>query len=131
MATATVSTDFLPLEYTRIHYGSPIEAQSDVIRHAWCDHDATDITAEFTIEAGREELVNDYDVFHVWVKETATYDGFPSEPAITWWQSPDFNRFEDAEAYCQFAYQRWQATGRLAAAAMEPRHDLDSRRNPC
>jgi len=129
MATATV-IEFLPLEYTRIHYGSPIEAQSDSIRHAWCDHDDTDIRAEFTIEAGREESVNDYDLFHVWVKETINYE-FPfNSQSVTWWQSPDFNRFEDAEAYCQFVYQRWQATGRLASAAMEPRHDLDSRRNP-
>ncbi len=130
MATTTV-IEFLPLEYTRIHYGSPIEAQSEIIRHSWCDHDHTDIRAEFTIEAGREESVNDYDVFNVWVKETVNYE-FPADAqSVTWWESPDFNRFEDAEAYCQFAYQRWQATGRLASAAMEPRHDLDSRRNPC
>ena len=131
MATATVSTAHLPLEYTHIHYGSPIEAQSESIRHAWCDHDHTDIRAEFTIEAGRDEMVNDYDVFHVWVKETINYE-FPfNSQLVTWWQSPDFNRFEDAEAYCQFVYQRWQATGRLASAAMDPRHDLDERRNPC
>ena len=98
MTIATVSNTFLPLEYTHTHYGSPIEAQSEIIRHAWCDHDATDIRAEFTIEAGREESVNDYDVFHVWVKETVNHEFPAGVQSVTWWQSPDFNRFEDAEA---------------------------------
>ena len=132
MATATQpSATFLPLEYTRIHYGDPVEAQSDVIRHNWCDHDDTDIRAEFTIEAGRDEMVNDYDVFHVWARQEIRY-AWPanSEPAVSWYQSPRFYRFADAEAYCQFAYQRWQATGYFSSAAMERRDDLDERRNP-
>lgn len=130
MATA-IDTSFLALDYTRHHYGQPIEAQSEVIPHHWNDHDYVYVAAEFTIEASREEAVSDYDTFTVWVREVnrSLYNSTPCE-SVTYWESPAFRRFNDAEAYAQFAYQRWQATGTLSSAAMEPRHDLDDRRNP-
>jgi hypothetical protein len=131
MATATApSTTWLPLEYTQHHFGQPIEAQSDIIRHAWCDHDDVDFRTEWAIEAGRDEMVNGYDVFHVWVKLTHHYTWPDRYVTTAWYQSPQFTRFDDAEAYAQFAYQRWQATGYLSSSAMELRDDLDERRNP-
>jgi hypothetical protein len=130
MATATADKTFLPLQYTEHHYGQPIEAQSEVIRHNWCDHDDTDVRVEFTIEAGRDAMVNDYDVFHVWARESVHYTWPDKYETVSWFQSPRFTRFVDAEAYCQFAYQRWQATGILTASAMERRDDLDDKRNP-
>ena len=130
MATA-IDTSFLALDYTRHHYGQPIEAQSDIIPHHWNDHDHVYIAAEFTIEPSREESINDYDTFHVWVKEIirSKFNQTPYE-CVSWWQSPRFHHFVDAEAYAQFAHQRWQATGHLSASAMERRDDLDARRNP-
>jgi hypothetical protein len=131
MTTATApSKTWLPLEYTRHHFGQPIEAQSDVVRHAWCDHDDIDMRAEFTIEYGFEDTVNDPDTFHVWAKITHHYIWPERYVTTAWYQSPRFTRFDDAEAYCQFAYGRWQATGYLSSAAMELRDDLDDRRNP-
>lgn len=131
MATA-IDTSFLPLEYVRHHYGQPIEAQSEIIPHQWNEHDYVFNAIEVSIEASREETFNDYDTFHVWIKEInrSLYNQTPYE-CVSWWQSPTFRRFTDAEAYAQFAYQRWQATGHLSSAAMEPRYDLDARRNPC
>lgn len=129
--TSTIDTAFLPLEYTRHHYGKPIEAQSEVVPHCWNEQDYAYIAAEFTIEADKEELYNDYDVYHVWVKSiTRSLFHETADEAVTWWQSARFHTFDDAEAFAQFAYQRWQATGRCAAAGMEWRHDLDARRNP-
>ena len=131
--TATIakpSNTFLPLEYTRHHYGQPIEAQSDMIRHTWCDHDDTDIRAEFSIEYGFEDTINDPDTFYVWVKLEIGYHWPERYVTTAWYQSPRFARFTDAEAYAQFAHTRWQATGYLSSAAMELRDDLDDRRNP-
>lgn len=130
MATA-INTEFLPLEYVRHHYGQPIEAQSEITPHQWNNHDGLEDTIEVSIEPSREETVNDYDTFYVWIKHV-TRDTFNDSPyeCVSWWQSPTFRRFIDAEAYAQFAYQRWQATGHLSSAAMEPRYDLNARRNP-
>lgn len=124
------SSTFLPLEYTRHHYGQPIEAQSEPIRHTWCDHDDTDIRAEFSIEYGFEDTINDPDTFYVWVKLETGYHWPERYVTTSWHQSPRFARFADAEAYAQFAHTRWQATGHLSSAAMELRDDLDDRRNP-
>ncbi|NDC89040.1 MAG: hypothetical protein EB075_09595 [Bacteroidetes bacterium] len=130
-ATATKpSKTFLPLEFTKHHYGQPIEAQSEPIRHSWCDHDDTDVRAEFTIEYGFEDTINDPDTFHVWVKLEHHYTWPERYSTIAWYQSPRFARFADAEAYAQFAYQRWQDTSYLSSAAMELRDDLDEKRNP-
>ena len=131
MATA-IDTQFLALDYTRHHYGQPIEAQSEIIPHQWNTHDAVFTAIEVSIEPSREETINDYDTFEVWIKETSRslFNNPHKYEAVTWWQSPKFRRFIDAEAYAQFAYQRWQATGHLSSAAMEPRYDLDARRNP-
>jgi hypothetical protein len=129
-ATAPATATWLPLEYTQHHFGQPIEAQSDIVRHAWCDHDDVDFRAEWSIEHGYEDTVNDPDTFHVWVKITHHYIWPDRYVTTNWYQSPRFSRFDDAEAYCQFAYQRWQATGYLYSAAMELRDDLDERRNP-
>lgn len=133
MATATAtapSATFLPLEYTNHYFNTPIEAQSELIAHAWNEQDDVDVYAEFTIEAGREELINGYDVFHVWVKREEHYNWPEKYVNIYWYQSPTFHNFADAEAYAQFAYQRWQATGYMSSSAMELRDDLDERRNP-
>jgi hypothetical protein len=133
MATATAtspSATFLPLEYVKHHFGQPIEAQSRSIRHAWCDHDDIDMRTEWSIEYGFDETVNDPDTFYVWVMLEHHYTWPEKYVTTAWYQSPRFYRFADAEAYAQFAYQRWQATGYMSSSAMELRDDLDERRNP-
>jgi hypothetical protein len=51
--------------------------------------------------------------------------------AVTVWDTHEtFGRFTDAEAFAQFAWGRWRATGSGGSAGMLLRDDLDRMLNP-
>ena len=122
-----VLVPWLELDYTSHAGCRPTGAQSARKLHPWCQHDDIYLAAEFSVERceGR-------DAYYVWGADITRRGGAFSTDvdSVVWYRSPELLTFTDAEEFCQFAFQRWCATGRLSASGMKWQAHLDANRNP-
>ena len=126
--------DYLQLHYVN-QYGYPEGATTSTYRHPWSDHDYMGLAAEMEIlrdsdDGYRVRLIG-YS-WNVWGDGASPaaferYEGC----SVTVWESHDtFGQFSNAEAYAQFCWARWRATGSGGAAGLRCREDLDNLLNP-
>lgn len=126
--------DFLQLHYTNA-CGYPEGATTSLYLHPWAEHDCLGLAAEMEIvresdDGYRVRLIN-Y-LWDAW-QPTGSLRSFErySGCAVTLWDSHEtFGQFYDAEAYAQFVWSRWRATGSAGRAGMRWRDDVDSIFNP-
>jgi hypothetical protein len=91
--------------------------------------------------AAEVEIIQDYDDGYIVKLTTYSWDVWTSGASptcfelfdgcrVTYWENHEnFGRFTDAEAFAQFAWQRWRATGSGGSSGMRWRDDLDHRGN--
>jgi hypothetical protein len=126
------SIDFLELHYFN-QYGQPEGANSGLYLHPWAQHDCMGLAAEMEIKRESD------DGFRVWLYQYQ-WSGWQDDllsfdrdkcSAIAYDSHDTFGGFFNAEAYAQFCWARWRATGSAGSSGMRWRDDLDSRFNPC
>ena len=127
-------TDFLQLHYEN-EYGYPEGAATSIYQHPWSQHDYIGLAAEMEIV---RELDDGYRVrliaysWSVWPDgaSPSCFERFDGCSVRLWESHETFGRFTDAEAYAQFCWGRWRATGTGGSAGMFWRDDVDSHLNP-
>jgi hypothetical protein len=126
--------DFLFLQYVN-SYGYPEGASTSLYRHPWSDHDCIGLAAEVEITRASDDGYRVRLIAYSWSVwgDGASPTVFERTQgcAVTVWDSHEtFGRFTDAEAYAQFCWGRWRATGSGGSAGLLLRDDLDRMLNP-
>jgi hypothetical protein len=126
--------DFLFLHYVNA-YGYPEGASTSLYLHPWAEHDYMGLAAELEItrasDDGYRVRLIDYS-WSVWGPKASPrqFERYQGCSVRAWDTHETFGRFTDAEAFAQFAWARWRATGTAGAAGMRLRDDLDHMLNP-
>lgn len=127
-------SDFLQLHYEN-QYGYPEGAQSNLYRHPWSDHDNIGLAAEVEIVRAGDDGFRVRLITYSWDAmapgcSPALFECMNGCSCTAWDTHETFGLFTDAEAFAQFAWARWRATGRGGSTGMLWRDDLDNRLNP-
>lgn len=127
-------TDFLQLHYEN-QYGYPEGAHTSVYQHPWSQHDHIGLAAEVEITRADDDGYRVRLLIYTWDSmapgfSPSVFERMDGCRCVAWDTHETFGRFSDAEAFAQFAWGRWRATGTGGSAGMLWRDDLDSNLNP-
>lgn len=126
--------DFLLLQYEN-QYGYPEGAISGIYQHPWSQHDNIGLAGQIEISRAGDDGYQVRLTVYSWDAmapgcSPALFEFFDGCSCTAWDTHESFGRFFDAEAFAQFAWSRWRATGTGGSTGMKWRDDLDSRLNP-
>lgn len=126
--------DFLQLHYDN-QYGYPEGAHTSIYQHPWSQHDYMGLAAEIEITRADDDGYRVRLIVYSWNAmapgfNPGVFELFNGCSCTAWDTHETFGRFSDAEAFAQFAWSRWRATGAGGSTGMKWRDDLDSRLNP-
>lgn len=127
-------TDFLQLHYEN-QYGYPEGAHTSIYQHPWSQHDNIGLAAEVEITRFIDDGYRVRLLIYTWDAmapgcSPSVFERMDGCRCVAWDTHETFGRFSDAEAFAQFAWARWRATGTGGSAGMLWRDDLDSNLNP-
>lgn len=127
-------TDFLQLHYD-CQYSWPEGAHTSIYQHPWSQHDNIGLAAEVEITRADDDGYRVRLLVYTWDSMAPGFSPSVFEllngcRCVAWDTHETFGRFSDAEAFAQFAWARWRATGTGGSAGMLWRDDLDSNLNP-
>ena len=128
------SDDFLFLQYVN-SYGYPEGASTSLYLHPWARHDCMGLAAELEISRDTDDGYRVRLIQYSWnVRDHCgslnAFERYAGCSVHVWDTHETFGRFTDAEAFAQFAWTRWRATGSAGSAGMKLRDDLDNMLNP-
>jgi hypothetical protein len=126
--------DFLFLHYVN-SYGYPEGAITSLYRHPWSDRDYMGLAAELEITRDSDDGYRVRLIAYSWSvwgdgASPTVFERLQGCNVTVWDAHENFGRFSDAEAYAQFCWGRWRATGSAGSAGMWLRDDLDHMLNP-
>lgn len=127
-------TDFLQLHYD-CHYSWPEGAHTSIYQHPWSQHDNIGLAAEVEITRADDDGYRVRLLIYTWDSmapgfSPSVFERMDGCRCVAWDTHETFGRFSDAEAFAQFAWGRWRATGTGGSAGMLWRDDLDSNLHP-
>lgn len=123
-------SDFLQLHYQN-SYGYPEGASTSIYQHPWSQPDYLGMAAEMEIVRADDDgyrvrlLIYSWNVWDPG-SSPSSFERMDGCCCTLWDTHETFGRFTDAEAFAQFAWSRWRATGSGGSAGMRWRDDVDN-----